>query len=84
MRPIRVESACPLASIAIYSKGGTAMGHAHPAARPADAAIEALGLAPVAKAAAYELKRRHPDVVFTSGRRDIAAQALSATPAGMI
>ena len=43
--------------------------------RPTDAAIEALDLAPVAKAAAYALKRLHPDVVFTSGRRDKVAQA---------
>lgn len=40
-----------------------------------DANIEALDLAPVAKAAAYELKRVHPTVVFTSGRRDKAGQA---------
>jgi hypothetical protein len=43
--------------------------------QPIDDAIEALNLAPVAKAAAYELKRRHPGVVFTSGRRDKAGQA---------
>ena len=42
---------------------------------PIDPAIEALDLAPVAKAAAYALKRLHPDVVFTSGRRDKVAQA---------
>jgi hypothetical protein len=40
-----------------------------------DSAIEALDLAPVAKAAAYELKRLHPAVIFTSGRRDKLAQA---------
>jgi hypothetical protein len=40
-----------------------------------DAEIEALDLAPVAKAAAYALKRLHPAVVFTSGRRDKAGQA---------
>jgi hypothetical protein len=40
-----------------------------------DDAIEALDLAPVAKAAAYELKRLHPTVVFTSGRRDSVGQA---------
>jgi hypothetical protein len=40
-----------------------------------DSAIEALDLAPVAKAAAYELKRLHPAVVFTSGRRDKVGQA---------
>jgi hypothetical protein len=42
---------------------------------PLDPAIEALALAPVAEAAAYALKRLHPDVVFTSGRRDKVAQA---------
>lgn len=40
----------------------------------ADPAIESLKLAPVASAAAYALKAAHPDVVFTSGRRDRAAQ----------
>ena len=42
---------------------------------PIDPDIERLDLAPVAKAAAYALKRRHPAVVFTSGRRDTVAQA---------
>src|SRR5262245_22224377 len=45
------------------------------AGQPIDNAIEALNLAPVAKAAAYDLKRQHPGVVFTSGRRDKTAQA---------
>jgi hypothetical protein len=40
-----------------------------------DPAIEALDLAPVARAAAAALKRLHPGVVFTSGRRDKVAQA---------
>jgi hypothetical protein len=43
--------------------------------QPINDAIEALDLAPVAKAAAYELKRLHPRVVFTSGRGDKAGQA---------
>jgi len=43
--------------------------------RPLDPAIEALALAPLARAAAYALKARHPHVVFTSGRRDKASQA---------
>ena len=42
---------------------------------PRDEAIESLALMPAARAAAYELKRLHPGVVFTSGRRDKAAQA---------
>jgi hypothetical protein len=45
------------------------------AGQPLDSAIEKLDLAPVAKAAAYELKRLHPGVVFTSGRRDKVGQA---------
>jgi hypothetical protein len=40
-----------------------------------DSAIEKLDLAPAARAAAYELKRLHPEVVFTSGRRDKVGQA---------
>ena len=43
--------------------------------RPIDEAIERLGLEGAAKEAAYELKRLHPGVVFTSGRRDKIAQA---------
>jgi hypothetical protein len=40
-----------------------------------DSAIEALDLSDTAKKGAYELKRQYPAVVFTSGRRDKAAQA---------
>ncbi len=40
-----------------------------------DPEIEALDLSPKAKKAAYELKKKHPDVKFTSGRRDKAGQA---------
>jgi len=40
-----------------------------------DPEIEALELAPLARAAAYALKRAHPQVRFTSGRRDKADQA---------
>ena len=46
-----------------------------PGGPPRDEAIESLALMPVARAAAYELKRLHPGVVFTSGRRDKVAQA---------
>lgn len=41
----------------------------------ADPQIEALNLADTARAAAYTLKRAHPEVTFTSGRRDRRAQA---------
>ena len=40
-----------------------------------DPDIERLALGERAKKAAYLLKQKHPDVVFTSGRRDPAAQA---------
>ena len=40
-------------------------------------AIDALGLAPTAHAAALALLAAHPGVVFTSGRRDAEAQALA-------
>lgn len=38
-------------------------------------AIEVLQLAPIARAAAYALKRAHPAVTFTSGRRSKQDQA---------
>jgi hypothetical protein len=37
--------------------------------------IDALDLAPTAKAAAELIKQKHPDVVFTSGRRSFSDQA---------
>ena len=40
-----------------------------------DPKIEALNLRPTARAAAYWLKARHPEVVFTSGRRAPRDQA---------
>jgi hypothetical protein len=43
--------------------------------QPMDSAIEKLDLSPAARAAAYELRRLHPEVLFTSGRRDKAGQA---------
>jgi hypothetical protein len=42
---------------------------------PTDPEIEALVLSAVAKKAAYDLKRKHPSVHFTSGRRDKQEQA---------
>lgn len=40
-----------------------------------DAEIEALNLAPTARSAAYALKKAHPSVKFTSGRRNKEDQA---------
>ncbi|GAA5181834.1 hypothetical protein GCM10025771_29690 [Niveibacterium umoris] len=40
-----------------------------------DSAIEALNLAPTARLAAYALKKAHPSVTFTSGRRGKEDQA---------
>lgn len=40
-------------------------------------AIDDLHLAPTAHAAALALLAKHPDVVFTSGRRGVAAQAMA-------
>jgi hypothetical protein len=42
---------------------------------PVDPDIEALNLADTAKKAAYALKKAHPAVTFTSGKRDKAEQA---------
>lgn len=46
-----------------------------PSTPVSDAQIEALDLAPTARAAAYALKKAHPSVSFTSGRRNKADQA---------
>lgn len=40
-----------------------------------DAEIDQLDLSATAKTAAQQLKQAHPEITFTSGRRDIAAQA---------
>lgn len=48
---------------------------AETAAEKSDAAIDALDLAPDAKKAAKKLKEEHPDITFTSGRRNVADQA---------
>ena len=48
---------------------------AAPAAPVTDAEIEALDLADAAKQAAYALKKKHPTVTFTSGRRTKQDQA---------
>ena len=45
------------------------------AAEKSDPAIDALNLAPDAKKAAMKLKEEHPDITFTSGRRNVHEQA---------
>jgi hypothetical protein len=55
--------------------GGTAAGPATSSTPLTDPEIEALNLSAVAKKAAYELKKKHPSVHFTSGRRDKQEQA---------
>jgi hypothetical protein len=50
-------------------------GTAADAGTTSDADIDALDLSPVAKKAAQQLKKAHPEIVFTSGRRDVAGQA---------
>jgi hypothetical protein len=40
-----------------------------------DADIDQLDLSATAKTAAQQLKKAHPEIVFTSGRRDVAGQA---------
>lgn len=42
---------------------------------PSDPAVDVLGLAESAKKGALELKRKHPNIVFTSGRRTVEDQA---------
>lgn len=48
---------------------------ASPSTTQIDREIEALDLSVVARIAAYELKKKHPSVQFTSGRRDKQEQA---------
>jgi hypothetical protein len=45
------------------------------AAEPTDPDIEALNLSETARKGAYDLKKKHPSVVFTSGRRNKDEQA---------
>jgi hypothetical protein len=44
-------------------------------ARPQKRSIESLKLSPKAEKAAKQLLKEYPDIVFTSGRRDLAGQA---------
>jgi hypothetical protein len=55
--------------------GGAAAGPAATDAAALDARIEALDLATTARAAAYALKKAHPAIRFTSGRRSKQDQA---------
>jgi hypothetical protein len=51
-----------------------------PAAETTDPAIEALNLIGAAKKGAYALKKAHPSVTFTSGKRDKEGQARAMAP----
>jgi hypothetical protein len=60
----------------IPAPAATAPAQVNDGSQPAaDPEIEALDLAETAKKAAYELKKKHPSVSFTSGRRDKGEQA---------
>lgn len=68
----------PVAPVVTQTPVAVAVAAVAPVVAPAaggDPAIEKLLLRPIARAAAYELKRLHPQVTFTSGRRDKASQA---------
>ena len=65
-----IESGTPLAT----PTAGTPLRSPAPATGT-DPAIESLNLAEPARSAAYTIKRKHPWVVFTSGRRDAVRQA---------
>ena len=54
---------------------GVPLGTLRPPSGAIDPTIEALNLAEPARSGAYLIKRQHPWVVFTSGRRDAARQA---------
>ena len=47
----------------------------HKVSRKGSRSIESLKLSPKAKKAAEQLLNEYPDIVFTSGRRDLAGQA---------
>ena len=62
------------------SEAAPAVAGAVPAAPAAaveatDEAVDALDLTATAKAAAKDLKKKHPDITFTSGRRNVSEQA---------
>lgn len=73
--PVSGTVASVPAAVAPVSSAMPVAAAATPGVAALDPAIERLSLRPIARAAAYELKRLHPEVMFTSGRRDKAAQA---------
>lgn len=70
----QTATAAAAASPATASPAGAAATPTAPAADK-DPEIEALNLADTAKKAAYALKKKHPSVTFTSGKRDKDEQA---------
>jgi hypothetical protein len=67
------RSATPSPVVGDSAAGKVSAGTAPENAKDAD--IEGLDLSDIAKKAAYELKKKHPAVTFTSGRRDKEDQA---------
>jgi hypothetical protein len=72
---IKDATAAPAPSPAPGSRGVAAALGSPALAVATDPEIEALDLAPAAKFAAYALKKAHPSVSFTSGRRNKRDQA---------
>jgi len=64
-----------LALVAGHAHGASGKSAGSSATAKTDPEIEALDLAPTAKKAAYALKKAHPSVKFTSGRRAKRDQA---------
>ena len=80
--PITALNAGPMPTKSSFEAGAIEGGK--PSGTALDPAIEVLDLAPVARAAAYALKRAHPAVKFTSGRRnkDDQARAMASNVVG--
>lgn len=75
-RSPRILGSMPAQADGTASAAAGARAVATGSAKPVtDAEIEGLDLADTAKQAAYELKKKHPTVSFTSGRRNKAEQA---------
>lgn len=72
---VAAPAAAPGDAAAPTAGASPAPGATAAATETTDPDIEALDLTETARKAAYALKKAHPSVTFTSGRRDKAAQA---------